>query len=70
MSEEIVYSKEILKLLNIDGFSEKWVSLLHKYPSNKAAYEAVEEIHLKYFGKRKYKNYNTFRVMFDRKNIT
>lgn len=70
MSEEKVYSKEILKLLNINGFSEEWVKQLNNYKTYEEAYEHVERIHLKYFDKRKYKNYNTFRIMYERKIAT
>lgn len=58
----------IKKLMNIEGFSETFIEMLSISSTNEEAYEHVERIFKKYFGQRKYSNYDSFRVCRDRFN--
>jgi hypothetical protein len=51
------------KLLTVPGFIDKFWEMLNEYPGNmEGAYNAVERLYQGTFGKRKYANYNSFRV--------
>lgn len=54
------YPKKLQNLITFAGFREQFYIELRKTTSNNDAYEATEAIHLKYFGRRKYKNWKTF----------
>jgi len=58
--------KHILKLLNTQGFIEKYWEMLSEYSTNEAAYEAAERLYMINFGKQKYKNFESFRVNMSR----
>jgi hypothetical protein len=69
--EENKYEKHILNLQTIEGFYDKWCNLISYYKTHEEAYEALEESYLFYFGRRKYKTYDSFRVSVQnwRKNV-
>jgi hypothetical protein len=49
------------------GFIDEFYRMTQEYPTYELAYEAVERKYIRAFGKRKYKNYNSFRTIRDRK---
>jgi len=55
------YQNHILKMQEFIGFYDKWCSMLGYYNTNEQAYEATERIYKNYFGKRRYKNFETFK---------
>lgn len=50
-----------------EGFIAEFYRMCQEYPTYEQAYEAVERKYKFAFGKRKYKNYNSFRNVRDRK---
>jgi hypothetical protein len=51
------------QLLTVEGFIAKFWEYIGEYPGKmEEAYEAVERLHEGTFGKRRYTNYNSFRV--------
>jgi hypothetical protein len=58
---------EILKLLSMKGFSEKFYDYSKKTKTYREAYEKTEKIYEKNFGKRRYSSYDSFRVVMNRK---
>jgi len=56
------------KLLTIEGFIERYRSLLKDYKTNEAAYEATEKEFQESFAKRRYSSYGGFRVTLTRWN--
>jgi len=56
------YQNHILKMQEFIGFYDKWCSMLGYYNTNEQAYEATERIYKNYFGKRRYKNFESFKV--------
>ena len=59
--------KDVLSLLSADGFVREFWDKAKEHKTLKGAYEAVEKDHIELFGKRKYSDYNSFRVCRDRK---
>lgn len=63
------YPRCILKLLTNEGFDLKF----HKYckieNNYEDAYEKVEQLHMFYFGIRKYKNYDSYRVTKSKRQL-
>ena len=59
--------KHYLDLLTWDGFIKRYQIFLAEFANEKTqcekAYEATERMHLAAFGKTKYTNYDSFRVM-------
>jgi len=49
------------------GFTAEFYRMIQDYSTYEQAYEAVERKYKRAFGKRKYKNYNSFRTVRDRK---
>jgi len=56
---------EILKTKK--GFENEFYRMTADYDTYEEAYEAVERKYRRAFGQRKYKNYNSFRNVRDRK---
>lgn len=54
------YPKELQNMTTFIGFREQFYTELRKDLTNNQAYEQTELIHIKYFGRRKYKNFRTF----------
>ena len=61
------YSKETKDLGTPDGFINVYWDQCKKYTTYEAAYEATELLHIKYFGYRRYKGYESFRVVKNRR---
>lgn len=60
--------KHMQKLLTVEGFIERYMEMLPDYWSGLEAYNAAEKQHEMTFGKRKYSDYDTFRVVLSRYN--
>lgn len=60
--EEHKYERHILALQELSGFYDKWCTMIPDYKTHEAAYESLEKMYLYYFGKRRYKNFETFAV--------
>tara|TARA_B100000927_G_C16319232_1_gene410678 strand:- start:131 stop:334 length:204 start_codon:yes stop_codon:yes gene_type:complete len=58
---------EIIALLNPDGFDKRFWKNTTKYKTYKEAYEKLEEEYELHFGKRRYSDYNSFRVCRNRR---
>lgn len=58
------YPDEVLKLFTFEGFTEtiRIIQELNNDRSREPAYDEVEEAHMKFFGFRRYSNYETFRT--------
>jgi uncharacterized protein YktA (UPF0223 family) len=52
-----------LKLMTVKGFIERYWEFIGIYPSHEEAYNAVEKQYEMAFGKRKYSDYTSFRVV-------
>lgn len=58
---EFLYEKHILKLQTMQGFWDEWISRVPRSKTNEDAYEATEIFFQTYFGRRRFKNYDSFR---------
>jgi hypothetical protein len=58
---EFRYEKHILNLQTIQGFYNEWISRFAYSKNNEAAYESTEVFFETYFGKRRFKDYDSFR---------
>ena len=56
-----------IALLTPEGFDERFWDNASKYKTYKKADEKLEDEYKTYFGKRKYSDYNSFRVCRDRR---
>lgn len=61
------YPQHILALLTFDGFSQAYVRELHTSDTNEQAYEKVEAVYVKYYGRRKYAAFSSFKTLFSRR---
>jgi hypothetical protein len=57
----MIYPKEVLRLLNVEGFNQAFEEELPKHRTHLQAYEAVEEVHERYFTFRRYMDFENFR---------
>jgi hypothetical protein len=62
ISPEHKYEQHILKLQTMQGFYDEYISRLGYTSSNAEAYETTEVFFQAYFGKRRFKNYDSFRA--------
>jgi hypothetical protein len=62
------YPKEILDLQTLEGFEQQfWVLWgTDAYKSRQACYEDLEAHHEHFYGRRKYEDYNSFRVQLSK----
>jgi hypothetical protein len=58
--------QNILKLLDLEGFIAQYYSFCSKYDTNLEAYNATEELYEQWFLKRRYSDYESFRVVKNR----
>ena len=59
--------KDVLSLLSADGFVREFWERSKEHRTLKQAYEDVEKDFQKFFGQRRYSDYNSFRICRDRK---
>ena len=57
----------MIKIYSADGFIREFWQRAKDYKYLKQAYESLEKEHIEIFGKRKYSDYDSFRVCRDRK---
>ena len=57
----------MIYIYSASGFVREFWDRSKEYKTLKSAYESVEQNHIELFGKRKYSDYNSFRVCRDRK---
>ena len=57
----------MIYIYSASGFVREFWDRSKEYKTLKSAYESVEQEHIELFGKRKYSDYNSFRVCRDRK---
>ena len=57
----------MIYIYSTSGFVREFWDRSKNYKTLKSAYESVEQEHIELFGKRKYSDYNSFRVCRDRK---
>jgi hypothetical protein len=55
------YQNHILAMQEIDGFYSQYCRTLGDYSKNEDSYEATERLFESHFGKRKYKNFESFK---------
>ena len=55
-----------LVLLTVEGFIARYYEVLPEWGNNVSAYNAVERQYEWYFGKRKYSDYESFRITLSR----
>jgi hypothetical protein len=67
MTNPTPYPDQILALLKFDGFLAEFYRQLPKAKSNTEAYEQTEALYEKYYGSRKYADYNSFSQVRKRK---
>ena len=58
---------KIIALLSPEGFDERFWKVASETKTYKEAYEIVEQEHEKYFKKRKYSDYNSYRNCRDKR---
>jgi len=58
---------DILSMLSFKGFKKKFYFYTKKEKTYKQAYEKTEKEYEKYFKKRRYASYDSFRVVLHRK---
>jgi hypothetical protein len=54
------YQPEILSMLEMPGFYARYCKMISRHETNEEAYEATERQFKSYFGKPKFKNYESF----------
>lgn len=59
--------KEKLILISADGFVKEFWRKTKKHKTLIGAYEELETEYIEIFGKRRYSDYNSFRICRDRK---
>jgi len=57
----------MIRIYSATGFVREFWEKVKEHKTLKSAYESVEKEHIEIFGKRKYSDYNSFRVCRDRK---
>ncbi len=57
---EYRYEKHILNLQTMQGFYDEWISRFAYSKTNEDAYESTEIFFEAYFGRRRFKNYESF----------
>ena len=57
----------MIYIYSASGFVREFWDRSKEYKTLKSAYESVEQNHIELFGKRKYSDYNSFRVCRARK---
>lgn len=55
------------QLATTNGFYQFYFSQINKYPSNEACFEAVNNLYLELFNQERYRSYDSFRVIHNRK---
>jgi hypothetical protein len=67
-SDIVILPKSIAEECNMtyDGFSRIYYANVSGSNTNTEAYEKAEKVHIQYFGKRKYSDYDSFRNVRDR----
>ena len=60
-----IIDQKISKLITTTGFITEYYKQLNGCKTNAEAYQKVEEIYFKYFGKNKYSNFESFRQVRD-----
>lgn len=73
--EQYRYQPEILRMLTMQGFYDRYCLMICRNETNEKAYESTERQLLSYFGIRRYKNYETFtsalsRWLKNKKNVS
>lgn len=63
---EYKYDKAILALQEMAGFYDYYCRMLSYYSTNEEAYEAVERVFESHYDRRRYKNFETFKVSLSR----
>jgi hypothetical protein len=58
---DIKYEKHILKLLDMQGFYELWISRIPYTKTYESAYESAESFFIAHFEKRRFIGYECFR---------
>lgn len=61
------YPNEVMALGTFKGFVAIYFKHLKNTKTNAEAYEYVEMLHKKFYGKRKYANFESFRIVKNRK---
>jgi hypothetical protein len=56
------YEKHILDLQEVGGFVEFFYRMLTHHNNHELCYDACEEFYIQYFGKRRFADYECFRV--------
>lgn len=64
------YPKEIINLFTREGFISSFYSYCAKFKSPQEAFEYVNDLHEKYYGRPKYTDYHTFKNVRNRFNKT
>lgn len=62
MNPEIKYDKAILALQDLGGFYDYYCQMISYYSTYEQAYEAVERVYEAHFDRRRYKNFESFKV--------
>tara|TARA_R110002095_G_scaffold209678_2_gene196418 strand:+ start:430 stop:630 length:201 start_codon:yes stop_codon:yes gene_type:complete len=57
----------MIRIYSATGFVREFWEKVKEHKTLKSAYESLEREHIEIFGKRKYSDYNSFRVCRDRK---
>tara|TARA_R110000868_G_scaffold136867_2_gene350005 strand:- start:646 stop:846 length:201 start_codon:yes stop_codon:yes gene_type:complete len=57
----------MIRIYSANGFVREFWEKVKEHKTLKSAYESLEREHIEIFGKRKYSDYNSFRVCRDRK---
>ena len=57
----------MIRIYSATGFVREFWEKVKEHKTFKSAYESLEKEHIEIFGKRKYSDYNSFRVCRDRK---
>ncbi|AWW32165.1 hypothetical protein DN752_19590 [Echinicola strongylocentroti] len=68
MTEEMMLvPKRVLKMVSVDGFISCYYSMMKNRNTREEAYESCEDLHEKYFGRRKYSGFDSFKKILYRK---
>lgn len=56
----------IKKLTSAEGFADYYLRMRDLYDTQQEAYERLEDFHIAITGRRRYSEYNSFRIIFNR----
>ena len=67
IEEMVLVPKRVLKMITPQGFIDAFLQAKKSHITQYDAYEICEQMHEKYFGRRKYSEFQVFKAILSRK---